>query len=147
PDTNLNAPRLLVGVQGDFALETRMEGDWDQQEQNGSSGLLVWKDASNFMRLEKFCMDPFHSGSIMLEARIQGEFHAVGRGLLRGDRFFLRLERVGDRFTALCSTNGIDWMKCGHLDFPARDPLLVGIASKNGTVAHFDYVQVLTKAH
>jgi hypothetical protein len=99
----------------------------------------------NFVRLEKFCMDPIHHGSIQLEARTKGEFGIVGRGLLRGHAFHLRLEREGKRMSALCSTDGANWLTCGQVDFPARDPLLVGIASLYGVVAHFDWVRVLTK--
>jgi hypothetical protein len=76
---------------------------------------------------------------------IQGEFRLVGRGLLRGSVFHLRLEREGERFTALCSADGVRWLTCGQVAFPPRDPLLVGIASMRGVVAHFDWVRVLTK--
>jgi AAA ATPase domain len=149
PNTGFNAPRLLLEVRGEFALEVRMEGDWEQQDQIGSSGLLVWKDPRNFLRLDKFCMDVIHYGSVGLAAMVQGEFRTVGRGFLRGSAFHLRLEREGERFTALArrapDADGIHWLTCGQIDFPARDPLLVGIASLRGVVAHFDWVRVLTK--
>jgi hypothetical protein len=90
-------------------------------------------------------MDSVHHGSIQLEARIQGEYRIVGRGLLRGNTFHLRLEREGERFTALCSADGAGWLTCGQADFPPRGPLLVGITSTFGMVAHFDSVRVLTK--
>jgi hypothetical protein len=97
---------MLLEVRGDFALETKMEGDWD--ELNGRmSGLLVWKDVLNYVRLEKFTMNPLHHGSLQLEARIKGQHQIVGRGLLGGNAFHLRLERTGDRFAALCSTDGV----------------------------------------
>jgi hypothetical protein len=145
PDVSFNAPRLLLEVRGEFALEARMEGDWDDRHQIGSSGLLVWKDVRNFIRLEKFCMDDRHYGSVQLEAMIQGELRTVGRGLLRGAAFHLRLEREGARLAALCSADGVHWLTCGQVDFPARDPLLVGIASLRGVVTHFDWVRVLTR--
>jgi len=115
----------------------------------GSSGLLVWKDVLNYLRLEKFCMDPIHHGSLMLEGRLKGEFCIIGRGLLRGHAFHLRLEREGARVTALArrapGADGESWLTCGHVGFPARDPLLVGIAALRGVTAHFDWVRVLTK--
>jgi DNA-binding SARP family transcriptional activator len=141
---NISAPRLLLEVRGDFALEARMEGDWDEHDVDRSSGLLVWKDVLNFVRLEKFAMDRTFRGSIRLEERQVG-FRLVGRGLLRGDTYYLRLEREGKRITALCSADGTSWLTCGHVDFPAPDPLRVGIASLQGMVAHFDWVRVLTK--
>src|SRR5207245_11458790 len=48
PSYNLNAPRMLLEVRSDFALETKMEGDWEQRHEDGTSGLLVWKDVLNY---------------------------------------------------------------------------------------------------
>jgi regulation of enolase protein 1 (concanavalin A-like superfamily) len=144
PNTNLTAPRLLLEVRGEFALEARMEGDWDARDGNGGGGLVVWKDNLNLLRLEK-CGMGFHYESVLLQAIVRGEFRIVGRGLLRGSAFHLRLEREGERFTALCSADGVHWLTCGQVAFPARDPLRVGIASLQGMVAHFDWVRVLTK--
>jgi pentatricopeptide repeat protein len=145
PSFNLNAPRVLREVRGDFALETRMEGDWDERQEPTNSGLLVWKDALNYLRLDKFSMSPWHNGDIMLEARVKGEYLHFGRGRLRGGTCFLRLERTGERFAALCSTDGEHWLTCGTVLLPAGDPLLVGVHAINGMVAHFDYVRVLGK--
>ena len=144
PGGGFNAPRLLLEVRGEFALEARMEGDWDEWDQIGSSGLLVWKDPRNFLRLDKFCMDVLHYGSVgLVTGPSLGD--RTSRGLLPGSAFHLRLEREGEQFTALCSTDGVHWLACGQVDFPARDPLQIGIDSVRGVVAHFDWVRVLTK--
>jgi hypothetical protein len=37
----------------------------------------------------------------------------------------------------MCRTDGTDWLRRGHVEFPARDPLRVAIASLRGVVAHF----------
>jgi hypothetical protein len=84
-----------------------------------------------------------HHGDVRLEARVGGEYGIFGRGQLRGNAYYLRLERTGERFAALCSTDGVHWLTCGHLVFPVRDPLRAGITALNGMVVHFDYVQVL----
>jgi regulation of enolase protein 1 (concanavalin A-like superfamily) len=141
PRSNLNAPRMLLEVRGDFALETQMTGDWDAH--SAISGLLVWKDVLNYVRLEKYSVQRWQHGSIQLEARIGGELQTVGRGLLRGNAFHLRIERTGDRFAALCSADGVHWLTCGQVVLPVKDPLLVGVAALEGMVVHFDYVQVL----
>ena len=143
---NISAPRLLLEVRGDFALEARMEGDWEAHEEDRSSGLLVWKDVLNFVRLEKFTMERKFGGSLRLETRARSEWRLAGRGLLRGDAFHLRLEREGERLTSLCRADGSEWLTCGQVDFTAPDPLRVGITSLMGMVAHFDWVRVLTKA-
>jgi hypothetical protein len=77
----------------------------------------------------------------------------VGRGLLRGSAFHLRLGG-GGRFTAPAQrapgTGGTSWLTYGELGlsasaFPRRDPLLIGIHSWRGVVAHFDWVRVPAK--
>jgi hypothetical protein len=125
-----------------------MVGDWDERNSgmrglSGMSGLLVWKDFLNFLRLEKFSMGQEHRGSIQLEARVRGDYRTRGRGLLRGNAFHLRLERTGDRFAALCSTDGVHWLTCGQVVLPVKDPLLVGVAALHGMVVYFDSVQLL----
>ena len=134
---------MLLEVCGDFALETKMVGDWDERDRYGQGGLLVWKDVLNYVRLEKFTMNPLHHSSLQLEARIKGQYQIVGRGLLRGNAFHLRIERTGDRFAALCSTDGVHWLTCGQVIFPVKDPLRVGVVALYGMVVHCDYVQLL----
>jgi hypothetical protein len=65
--------------------------------------------------------------------------------MLRGNTYHLRLERTGDRFAALCSTDGVQWLTCGHAILPVKDPLLVGVWAGQGMVVHFDSVQVLSR--
>lgn len=143
PGSNLNAPRMLLEVRGDFALETKMEGDWHGSE-IGMGGLLIWKDVLSFVRLDKFSdLNPLHHGDVSLEARDAEDYRVRGRGLLRGDVFHLRLERTGERFAALCSTDGVHWLTCGYVDLPVKDPLRVGVWAAHGMVVHFDSVQVL----
>ena len=78
-----------------------------------------------------------------MEGRIGGEYRIIGRGLLRGNAFHLRLERTGDRFAALCSTDGVHWLTCAQVVFPVKEPLRVGVWAALGRVVHFDYVRVL----
>jgi regulation of enolase protein 1 (concanavalin A-like superfamily) len=144
PPRNLNAPRMLIEVRGDFALEAKMEGDWDQRTL-GHSGLLVWKDVLNYVRLDKYVGSRFHGAAVTLEARVAGAYDKFGRGQLRGDTYHFRLERTGDRFVALCSTDGVHWLTCGYVVLPVKDPLLVGVRAADGMVVHFDTVQLLRK--
>lgn len=88
-------------------------------------------------------MDQQHRGGIQLEGRIRGTYRILGRGLLRGNAFHLRLERTADRFAALCSNDGVHWLTCGQVVLPVKDPLLVGVAALHGMVVHFDAVQLL----
>jgi len=39
----------------------------------------------------------------------------------------LRLERVGERVTGLCSADGARWFSIGNVEFPVDDPVEVGL--------------------
>jgi AAA ATPase-like protein len=53
---------------------------------------------------------------------VQGKHRIVGRGLLRGAAFYLRLERKGERLTAVCSADGVHWLTCGRVREQLRTP-------------------------
>jgi hypothetical protein len=125
PDNNLNAPRMLLEARGDFALETKIVGHREKRS-SGLSGLLVWMSVLNFLRLDRWPLD-LQGGHIRLEARVAGDQALFGRGQLWGDSYYLRLERTGERFAALCSTDGVQWLTCGYVDLPVKDPLWVGV--------------------
>jgi len=66
----------------------------------------------------------------------------IGRGRLLGERVVLRLERVGDRVSALCSANGQNWFTVGHILFPVEDPVEIGlhaIGAIDRTIYHGAY--------
>jgi regulation of enolase protein 1 (concanavalin A-like superfamily) len=145
PHDNMNAPRMMLELRGDFAVETRVVTTWEDQA-HWFTGLLFWKDASSFVRFEKSGgYDHLLRGEIHLWASVHGRYEHFGRGRLRGSAFTLRLERHGDRVAAFCKADEGPWMTCGHVIFPVDDPLLVGVAALQSAVAHFDYVRVLTK--
>ena len=120
--SNLHAPRLLQEASGDFAVEVRMKASSDDLP--SVSGLLIWKDEDNYIRFER----GMHlENEISLSSRIQGKYGQFGRGRLPSDVLHLRLERKGDVFSAYCSDDGEKWLTCGCMDFPAEDPIKVGI--------------------
>jgi hypothetical protein len=118
-----------------------MAGDWDERA-HGSAGLLVAKDLLNYVRLEKYRRLSF-PGTVHIEATVAGEQKLFGRGQLRGNICCLRLERTGEGFAALCSTDGVQWLTCGHVILPVKGPLRVGVSTHTGLVVHYDYVQLL----
>jgi beta-xylosidase-like protein len=142
PPTNLNAPRMLREARGEFALEARMEGDWEERAES-VSGLLIWKDVLNYVRLNKHSMNTRHNADIALEARVRGEFRVYGRGGSRGKAYTLRLERAGEWVVGWCKAEGETWFRCGAVAFPTGDPLLVGVVALQGMVVHYDWIQVL----
>jgi class 3 adenylate cyclase/tetratricopeptide (TPR) repeat protein/regulation of enolase protein 1 (concanavalin A-like superfamily) len=143
---NLNAPRLMLEISGDFAIETKIIVSEDMPS---VGGLLVWKDERNFIRFEKGLHGEHEMG---FSSNIDGDWQYYGRGLLVSSITYLRLERSGDTFIAYCSSDGASWLICGEMSFPAEDPVQVGIHAignvgiRGGHIAtatQFDYFRVL----
>ena len=95
---------------------------------------------------------------IALEGCINNEDVCIGRGHLTPytPKAFLRLERIGSRINALCSSDGKEWLSVGHADFPVDDPVEVGLhaignidrtiyhgAYPDGTAIRFESFQLL----
>ncbi|RPI14381.1 MAG: hypothetical protein EHM65_04670, partial [Acidobacteriales bacterium] len=72
-----NAPRLMREVQGDFTVETKIDGP-----NRWCGGLLVWKDQNNYVRLERgihFKNEVYFGGAN------NGEFLPLARDYAAGD--------------------------------------------------------------
>jgi tetratricopeptide (TPR) repeat protein/regulation of enolase protein 1 (concanavalin A-like superfamily) len=146
---NFDAPRLLQEISGDFAAEVKLKAASDDLPSVG--GLLVWRDRDNYIRFER----GMHlKNEIGLSGSVQGEWNYFGRGMLASDTFYLRLERIGDRFSAYCSGDGQNWLTCGEVNFPAQDPIQVGIHAIGSVglrgihmaaATRFDYFRVLRR--
>ena len=120
---NFNAPHLLQEISGDFILETKI-ADGDKGKKSG--GLLVLKDDKSFLRFE-MPSSSFWEGEVRFEVHSNYQLYTAGRGFFDADQLILRLIRQGDRFSAYCSRDGIEWFTCGYLDLPMNDPIKVGI--------------------
>jgi predicted ATPase/class 3 adenylate cyclase/regulation of enolase protein 1 (concanavalin A-like superfamily) len=119
---NFDAPRLLQGISGDFAIETKIAPANEIMPMEG--GLLVWKDVNNFIRFEKGMRG---KNNMELSSGIDSKWEFFGRGMLVSDAVYLRIERMGNIFSAYCSSDGENWLTCGEVNFPAEDPIQVGI--------------------
>jgi regulation of enolase protein 1 (concanavalin A-like superfamily) len=128
PETDLNAPRLLATVQGDFVVQTRVELSWEHWT---LAGLLVWRDEQHFARLEvrQIAGRP---AAVYLEACVAGRFRRVGRGDCERRPMWLRVERAGEELRALCSEDGDQWLTAGSLPFPPGEGTAVGLAAISG---------------
>ncbi|MBM3212383.1 tetratricopeptide repeat protein, partial [Candidatus Poribacteria bacterium] len=145
--SNLDAPRLMQGFSGDFAIETKMA--YAKEKMPTVGGLLIWKDKDNFIRFERGMNG---SNEIGLSGNINGKWDHFGRGMLVTDIIYMRIERIGDTLSAYCSSDSENWLTCGEVSFPVDDPIQVGIhaigsvGNRGGNMAtttRFDYFRVL----
>jgi len=126
----VSAPRLVREITGDFAIEVCISPASDQKPQIG--GLLIWKDDKNYVCFERGKSNPY---GLRFFGYINKEQRMVGRGFLpeESEVTHIRLERMGDEFSAYCSTDGENWLTCGKLKTQIDDPLQVGIYA-NGMI-------------
>jgi adenylate cyclase len=119
---NLSAPRVLQPALGEFAAQTLCAPVSPDRPALG--GLLLWKDETNYLRLDRGTRGKHE---ISFCGCLDNRDLLFGRGRLPGERVFLRLERIGSRVSALCSADGGAWFAVGCVEFPAEDPVAVGL--------------------
>jgi predicted ATPase/class 3 adenylate cyclase/DNA-binding SARP family transcriptional activator/regulation of enolase protein 1 (concanavalin A-like superfamily) len=136
--------RLLRPVAGDFAAETVLIGA--EEQESHTAGLLLWASDQDYLFFGK-------GEPAVYEVRLgvcrHGQRQTIGRGWLPGPDLYLRLERLGDRVTALCSNDGQQWQTCGEAPFSPAGELSIGFhvacpASRSaGSVARFKGFRLL----
>jgi len=142
---NMDAPRLLMEITGDFAIETRMRISSNLREHGG---LLVWRGRNAFLRLEKTCGAHGFRGDVRFEQHVNRVYRLIGRRAWRRIReLYLRLERRGNLFSGYCSTDATNWVSTGQTYVGMGDTVQVGLhalapGNVPPTVTRFDYFRV-----
>ncbi len=145
---DMDAPRLLMEVSEDFAIETRMRISPQLREHGG---LIVWKNENQFLRLEKTSGPHAFRGDVRFERHVNRRFGLVARGGMRRVReLFLRLERRGNQFTAYASQDGIHWKGVGVTRVAMGPRVQVGLHSLcpgniPPTLTRFDYFRLFKR--
>ena len=146
---DMSAPRLLMRVPGDFAIETRVRVTPQLREHGG---LLVWKNANRFLRLEKTSGPHAFRGDVRFERHVGRIFNLRGRaaGLRNARELFLRLERRGNQFSSFASADGIRWRSCGQTNVGMGEAVDVGLhalcpGNIPPTLTRFDYFRVFKR--
>jgi regulation of enolase protein 1 (concanavalin A-like superfamily) len=130
PEKNLDAPRLVVTVRGDFVAQTRVDLAGAAESY---AGLLVWQDEQHFARLEiRTHRLPESRAGLELAACVAGRFRMVGRGNCDRQPMWLRVERAGEELRGLCSADGEQWLACGSVRMPCREGEVVGLTAHSG---------------
>ncbi len=146
---DMSAPRLLMRVPGDFAIETRVRVTPQLREHGG---LLVWKNGNRFLRLEKTSGPHAFRGDVRFERHVGRIFNLRGRaaGLRNTRELFLRLERRGNQFSSFASADGIQWRSCGQTNVGMGEAVDVGLhalcpGNIPPTLTRFDYFRVFKR--
>lgn len=87
-------------IDGDFILETKAVGT------RHDGGLLVWKNARNYVRLERGI---HFKNNLYFGAAVDGNFIEIADDYVEGDAIWLRLERRSSTYSASYSLDGQQW--------------------------------------
>jgi WD40 repeat protein len=136
---NLDAPRLLQRITGDFTAETRLS--IDPVEVYQGAGLLFWHDDNTYVRLERTV-----GNSINFVYRIDGNYQSVETPFDDPPEY-LQLQLAGNELTSRYSQDGITWIDISSLNFFRTEENLIGLDLINewqaGTIqADFDFFHI-----
>lgn len=141
---DLNAPRVLREVDGDFQIQVKVSGEFKPGPEStapkstafNGAGILVWHDDRSFIRLER---NSFGGGSCfppLFELRNAGKYLGANPPVasdefFEGESTYLRIERRGNKFTAFVSHDDKEWKRVNHrlVDLPSK--LKVGVSALN----------------
>lgn len=143
--TKQNAPRVVDEIKGDFVLTARVEKfptPKPNSSSNGrlsavSAGLLLWQDEKNYIRFERAAEGNAASHSVLIERHLKGAERSSMTHDIQDVDTFLRLTRVGDKFTFEVRDNGQDWTTLKSEELKLPEKLKLGIAAINTTSSEF----------
>ncbi|MCW4017590.1 MAG: DUF1349 domain-containing protein [Candidatus Bathyarchaeota archaeon] len=144
PTSNYNASRVLQSVTSDFVATTCVTGSFTQSGFRG--GILVWKDTSNYMRLEKW-----GTNQVLMYGVLDGTVtYQAGTLPSTYNPLHLKLERSGTTLRGYWSENGTDgsWTLIKQFtSFTAGDSVEIGLFVINvGSTpfsADFDFFKIV----
>lgn len=150
---NLDAPRVLQEVDGDFTIQVRV-AKFEKPKPNTSSnkenpasfvagGILIWQDGENFLRFLRAANTDRKDFPVFVAAEFyfEGKMVSGGGAKTADDDTYLRVERKAGKFTLADSKDGKTWM-------PRRPPgkelvlqgkVKVGVAVVNSTTAEITH--------
>lgn len=147
--SDLNAPRVLQEVEGDFTIQVKVSGDFTPSPRStvaprgkafNGAGLLLWVDESQFIRLERNiwingdgsadCHPPLFD--LILNGVPQEKSPApVPATFFSTPETWLRLERKGEVVVGSLSHDGSAWQKAGEITAKLPAKVSAGVAAVN----------------
>lgn len=146
---NRSAPRYIKAITGDFQIETRVR--FSPKENYQGAGLLIYKDADNYMRFERAYGGIGGGGEgIRIDVRrtsgytpivtpgdIQTEAGEVDLKIVRSGRVFTGYWRLDEEF---------EWREAGEFESDYPETILAGVVACNTArevTAEFAYIRLL----
>jgi len=121
PGTNLDAPRMVQSIYGDFTAATLVSADPAHIYQ--AAGLLAWWDEDNFVRLERETL------GVSMHWNNAGVYDGIPAVSTNETTLYLRLARSGSAFTGSFSVDGESWTEIATVESEFWSVSLVGLTA------------------
>jgi class 3 adenylate cyclase/tetratricopeptide (TPR) repeat protein len=117
-----NTAYLLKTLSGDFSIETVISnGSRDQK--NGT--IYIQTDRKESIMLHTY--SGRYTETIAYQAYLDGQYKNTCVYPFNSEKIWLRIERLGDRFSGYVSSDGENWFSCGYIDAKIGNSVKVGI--------------------
>jgi regulation of enolase protein 1 (concanavalin A-like superfamily) len=141
----LNSPRVIQEVKGDFVAQVKVhafplpvEGTSTSQ---GicfvSSGLLIWLDGDNFIRMDRAAIAGFPAAAVLVEFYEKGKQTAQAVKEINDKDANLRITRSSGKIRFETSEDGNAWNLVHSSEIPLPDVVNVGVLAINTTTKEF----------
>jgi regulation of enolase protein 1 (concanavalin A-like superfamily) len=143
----MNAPRVLREIEGDFIAQIKVSGNVGHQGSSTSrqflgyhgAGLLLWQDERNYIRLERAAIaregGGVHYGNF--ELRKDGQLASSQPVKLPEHDITLRVERRDGQVLGAVSTDGIHWHYFDPIAIRLPRRVRLGVAAINTSTERF----------
>lgn len=140
----MNAPRVLQEVTGDFVAQVKVSGDFPRGTKGMVSsrlafqgaGLVLMQDEQNYIRLERaqVVAGTRTTSYANFELRRNGDFEiSGGEENLQDKETFLKLERRGEQVFGYISSDGEAWIPLRPMQVKWAKTLQVGVVAGHNT--------------
>lgn len=141
----LNSPRVLQEAKGDFVAQVKVNPFPLPAENTStslgicfvSSGLLIWLDSDNFIRMDRAAVAGLSTPAVLVEFYKDGKQVTTQFAALEDKPTHLRITRTGAKLTFDWSDDGTKWTTVHSEDSTLPPAVQVGILAINTTTREF----------
>jgi regulation of enolase protein 1 (concanavalin A-like superfamily) len=141
----LNSPRVIQEVKGDFVAQVKVHVFPLPAENTStskgicfvSSGLLIWLDGDNFIRMDRAAIAGFPKPAALVEFYEKGKQTVQAFKELEDKDTILRIARSSGKLTFAVSEDGDQWDVVHTSSIPLRETVNVGVLAINTTTKEF----------
>jgi regulation of enolase protein 1 (concanavalin A-like superfamily) len=141
----LNSPRVLREAKGDFVAQVKVNPFPIPAENTStslgicfvSSGLLIWLDGNNFIRMDRAALAGLSTPAVLVEFYKDGKQAPPQFATIDDKATHLRITRTGAKLTFESSEDGNKWTSVHSEEATLPPTVSIGVLAINTTTREF----------